>query len=243
MKRWILVVGIVVIGIVAYLAWPKAGLEEPIVMSVQFDEMSKTLAISYIVSQSDHTFIKGVSYDTKEFYSPRSGDESQVLVKEDGYELREDVVDLSEEQLAYLGSLEARTLPVDILFDTYSPVETILVLLLKDETTEVTEITEQDEELIYTFIAPEDLTIYSIGHYDSVATISFEEDKMPLVLKKGQSTEVFIHEPYKFSTNDELLLEITTINDQVYTQHFSLKQPIPKGYLKRIVNEENVNAK
>ncbi|WP_283249143.1 hypothetical protein [Peribacillus frigoritolerans] len=37
------------------------------------------------------------------------------------------------------------------------------MLLLKDEAVEVT---KQDEALLYTFTAPEDITIDSICHYD-----------------------------------------------------------------------------
>ncbi|MFE4354325.1 hypothetical protein [Peribacillus butanolivorans] len=54
------------------------------------------------------------------------------------------------------------------------------MLLLKDEGVEVT---KQDEALLYTYTAPEDITIDSIGHYDNVATISFEEAVFPLALK------------------------------------------------------------
>lgn len=64
------------------------------------------------------------------------------------------------------------------------------MLLLKDEGVEVT---KQDEALLYTYTAPEDKTIDSIGHYDSVATISFEEAVFPLTLKRGQSVDVFIY--------------------------------------------------
>ncbi|KRF64348.1 hypothetical protein ASG99_21185 [Bacillus sp. Soil768D1] len=75
--------------------------------------------------------------------------------------------------------------------------------------------------------------------FDSVATISFEEAVFPLALKRGQSVDVFIHEPYKLSSHDELLLEITITKDQSFTKHFRLTQSIPKGYLKQIANEAN----
>jgi hypothetical protein len=136
----------------------------------------------------------------------------------------------------YFLSLDGRAVPVDISFEAYSPIDTILVLLLKDEGVGVT---KQDEALLYTYTAPEDITIDSIGHYDSVATISFEEAVFPLTLKRGQSADVFIHEPYKLSSHDELLLEITTTKDQSFTKHFRLTQSIPKGYLKQIANEAN----
>ncbi|WP_338754367.1 hypothetical protein [Bacillus sp. FJAT-52991] len=242
MKKWVIILT-AIIAVGTYLAWTKTHLEEPVVMSVQFDEAAKTLAVSYIVEKNDGTYVKEVADDTKSFSPPRSnGDQdrrannTQVLAKQNGYELREDVIELTDDQLAYFLSLEGRAIPVDISFEDYSPIETILVCLLKDEAVEVT---KQDEALVYTFTAPEDITIRSIGHYDSVAMISFEEDDFPLALKKGQSVDILIHDPYKLASHDELLLEIATTNDRSFTQHFSLTEPIPKGYLKQIVNQAN----
>ncbi|MFE4243296.1 hypothetical protein [Peribacillus butanolivorans] len=243
MKKWIIIL-VVIIALGTYFAWPKTHLKEPVVMSVQFDEVAKTLAVSYIVEQDDSTYVMEIAHDTKGFYPPRSNgngdgetDYTQVLAKQNGYELREDIVELTEDQLEYFLSLDGRSVPVDISFEAYSPIETILVLLLKDEGVEVT---KQDEALLYTYTAPEDITIDSIGHYDNVATISFEEAVFPLALKRGQSVDVLIHEPYKLSSHDELLFEITTTKDQSFTKHFRLTQSIPKGYLKHIVNEANV---
>ncbi|PEZ74710.1 hypothetical protein [Bacillus sp. AFS017274] len=241
MKKWIIILVVIIIAIGTYFAWPKTHLKEPVVMSVQFDEAAKTLAVSYIVEQDDSTYVMEIAHETKGFYPPRSNgdgetDYTQVLAKQNGYELREDIVELTDDQLEYFLSLDGRAVPVDISFEAYSPIETILVLLLKDEGVEVT---KQDEALLYTYTAPEDITIDSIGHYDSVATISFEEAVFPLALKKGKSVDVFIHEPYKLSSQDELLIEITTTKDQSYTKHFRLTQSIPKGYLKQIANEAN----
>jgi hypothetical protein len=244
MKKWIIILVVIIIALGTYFAWPKTHLKEPVVMSVQFDEAAKTLAVSYIVEQDDSTYVMEIAHDTKGFYPPRSNgnwdgetDYTKVLAKQNGYELREDIVELTDDQLMYFLSLEGRVVPVDISFEAYSPIETILVLLLKDEAVEVT---KKDEALLYTFTAPEDITIDSIGHYDSVSSIFFEEAEFPLVLTRGQSVDVLIHEPYKLSSQDELLLEITTTKDQSFTKHFRLTQSIPKGYLKQIVNEANV---
>lgn len=245
MKKWIIIL-VIIIATGTYFAWPKTHLEEPIVMSVQFNEAAKTLSVSYIVEQDDSTYVMEIAHDTKGFYPPRSNgnwngrtDYTQVLAKQNGYELREDNVELTDDQLMYFLSLEGRAVPVDISFKAYSPIESILVILLKDEAVEVT---KQDEALRYTFTALEDITIDSIGHYDSVATISFEEAVFPLVLTKGHSVDVLIHEPYKLSSHDELLLEITTTKDQSFTQHFRMTQSIPKGYLKQIANEANASV-
>ncbi|MFF2591583.1 hypothetical protein ACFVSS_27925 [Peribacillus butanolivorans] len=186
MNKWIIIL-VVIIALGTYFAWPKTHLKEPVVMSVQFDEVAKTLAVSYIVEQDDSTYVMEIAHDTKGFYPPRSNgngdgetDYTQVLAKQNGYELREDIVELTKDQLEYFLSLDGRSVPVDISFEAYSPIETILVLLLKDEGVEVT---KQDEALLYTYTAPEDITIDSIGHYDNVATISFEEAVFPLALK------------------------------------------------------------
>ena len=245
MKKWILTL-VLILAVGAYIVWPEAHLKEPIVMSVQFDETAKTLAVSYIVEKTDNTYVMEIAYGTKGFYPPRTNgnwdgetEYTQVLEKQDGYELREDAVELTDDQLAYFLSLKGRAVSAEISFESYSPIATILVLLLKDEAVEVT---KKNEELQYTFTAPEDVIIDTIGHYDSVATISFEDAKLPLVLTKGQSIEVLINGPYKLSSHDELLLEIITTKDQTFTRHFPLTEPIPKGYLKQIVNEAKGNV-
>ncbi|MBK5501659.1 hypothetical protein [Peribacillus sp. TH14] len=52
MKKWIIIL-VVIIALGTYFAWPKTHLKEPVVMSVQFYEAPKTLAVSYIVEQDD----------------------------------------------------------------------------------------------------------------------------------------------------------------------------------------------
>ncbi|MGM0878270.1 MAG: hypothetical protein ACQEWV_27085 [Bacillota bacterium] len=137
MKKWIIIL-VVLIAVGAYFAWPKANLEKPIVMSVQFDEVTKTLAVSYIVVQDDDTYVMEVAHDTKGFYPPRTNGNwdgttnfTQVLAAQNGYELREDVVELTDDQLAYFLSLEGRALPVQISFEDYSPIKYTQTAVIK----------------------------------------------------------------------------------------------------------------
>ncbi|VEF46702.1 Uncharacterised protein [Bacillus freudenreichii] len=249
MKKWIITL-VVVIGVVIYFVWPKARLEKPIVMSVQFEEVTKTLAVSYIVDQDDETYVMEVGHGTKGFYSPRTNGNwdmetnfTKVLAVQNGYELREDVVELTDDQLAYFLSLEGRALPVQISFDNYSPIETILVLMMNNEAVNTT---KNGNTLRYTYTSEKDVTIDSIGHYDSVATISFEQNNrevfFPLRLTQGSTVDIIIHEPYKLSSKDMMLLEIRTTEDQLVTRNILMTESIPKGYLKQIVKESNANS-
>ncbi|MCK2020510.1 hypothetical protein [Peribacillus frigoritolerans] len=70
MKKWIIIL-VANIAVGKYSAWPRT-LEEPVVMSVRFDEAAKTLAVSYIVEQDDSTYVMELAHDTKGFYPPRS---------------------------------------------------------------------------------------------------------------------------------------------------------------------------
>ena len=66
MKKSIII--LVVIGAIGvYWFCPKAHVEEPIVMSVQLDEVSKTLAVSYIVEQNNDTYLMEIAHNTKGF--------------------------------------------------------------------------------------------------------------------------------------------------------------------------------
>lgn len=246
MKKWIITLAaFMAVGV--YFAWPKVNLEEPVIMSVQFDEATKTLAVSYIVDQDDDTYVMEIAHNTKGFYPLRPNihedgitDLTQVLAAQNGYELREDVVKLTDDQLAYFLSLEGRVLPVQISFEDYSPIETTLVLLLEDEAADVA----KDHHLLrYTYTSPEDVTIDSIGHYDSAATISFEQNReeavFPLTLKQGDTVDIIIHEPYKLSLKDRLLLEITTTENQSFSKNILMTEAIPEGYLKQMVEESN----
>ncbi|MFU2015589.1 hypothetical protein ACM6Q7_11030 [Peribacillus butanolivorans] len=87
MKKWIIIL-VVIKALGMYFAWPKTHLKKPVVMSVQFDEAAKTLAVSYIVEQDDSTYVMEIAHDTKGFYPPSSNgygdgetDYTQVLAK------------------------------------------------------------------------------------------------------------------------------------------------------------------
>ncbi|MCK2005112.1 hypothetical protein MZM54_27405 [[Brevibacterium] frigoritolerans] len=89
MKKWIIILVVIIIALGTYFAWPKTHLKEPVVMSVQFDEAAKTLAISYIVEQDDSTYVMEIAHDTKGFYPPlsngnwdRETDYTKVLAKQ-----------------------------------------------------------------------------------------------------------------------------------------------------------------
>ena len=248
MKKSIIIF-LVIAAIGVYWFWPKAHVEEPIVMSVQFDEVSKTLAVSYIVEQENDTYLMGIVQNTKGFYPPSTSGKwdgetnfTQVLATQNGYELREDIIELTDEQFSYFLSLKGGTIPVDISFNDYSPIKTMLILLLEDEAVDVI---ENENTLRYTYTALNDETIDLIGHYDSVATISFEQDNaavnFPLTLTQGQSVDVIIYDPYKLSSNDKLLLEIVRKDNQAVTKNILMTKSIPEGYLQQIVNEFNAN--
>ncbi|MBG9456191.1 hypothetical protein ABE61_19635 [Lysinibacillus sphaericus] len=246
-KSIIILVLIAAIGV--YRFCPKAHVEEPIVMSVQLDGVSKTLAVSYIVEQNNDTYLMEIAHNTKGFYPSRNSGNwdgktnfTKVLAVQNGYELREDVVELTNEQLSNFLSFEGRTLPVELSFANYSPIETTLALLMAGETVDVIKI---DDMLRYKYTSSKDETIDSIGHYNSVATISFDQNNeevvFPLTLTKGSSVDILIHEPYKLSSKDKLLLEITMIDGQSVTKNILMTKSIPKGYLKQIVKEANAN--
>lgn len=248
MKKFIIIL-LVIAAMAVYWIWPNAHVKEPIVMSVQVDEVSKTLAVSYIVDKGNDTHLMEIAHNKKGFYPPRTNgywdgetNFTQVVATQNGYELREDVIELTDEQVSYFLDFKGGTLPVDISFNDYSPIQTILIVLLKDEAVDVV---EEEHTLRYTYSPLKDETINVIGHYDSVATISFEQDHkqvdFPLTLTQGQSVDVIIHDPYKMSSNDKLLLEIETNDHQEITKNISMTQAIPKGYLKQIVHEFNAN--
>ena len=248
MKKSIIIL-LVMAAIGVYWFWPKTHVKEPIVMSVQVDEVSKTLAVSYIVEQGNDTYLMEIAHNTKGFYPPRTSGNwdgktnfTQVLATQNGYELREDIIELTDEQVSYFLTFKGGTLPVNISFNDYSSIKTTLILLLEDEAVDVI---ENENTLRYTYTPLKDETIDLIGHYDSVATISFEQDNaaidFPLTLTQGQSVDVIIHDPYKLSSNDKLLLEIVTKDNQAVTKNISMTQSIPKGYLRQIVNEFNAN--
>jgi len=246
MKKWIIIF-VIIIAVAVYFVWPKANVDKPIVMSVQYDEAAKTLAVSYIVAKNDDTYVMEIAQNTKGFYPPRTNgvwdgetNFTRVLAVQNGYELREDVVELTDKQNSYFLSLESRVQLVRISFEDYSPIETMMVLLIEDEAVDVTVV---DHTLRYTYTVPEDVTIESIGHYDSEATISFEQNgkevDFPRKVRQGSTIDIFINNPYRLSSKDRLLLEIEMKDKQSITKNILMTESIPEGYLKQIVKESN----
>jgi hypothetical protein len=59
---------------------------------------------------------------------------------------------------------------------------------------EAADVTKNDNTLRYTYTAPKAVTIDSIGHYDSVATISLEQNGeevvFPKTLTQGSTVDI-----------------------------------------------------
>ena len=117
MKKWI-GISAVLLAIVLYFLWPKASLDGPIVVSAQIDESAKTITISYITTKNDKTYLMEVAVDEKGFYPIRTNgnwdgetETTDVLVTQNGYELREDVIKLTEEELTYFDKYTGGALP------------------------------------------------------------------------------------------------------------------------------------
>ena len=244
MKKWIaLSVAILVVGL--YAMWPKASLDTPILMSTQLNEKTKTVAVSYLVQKNDDTFLMQIGQDTTGFYPPRTNGNwdgttnfTQVLETQNGYELREDIIELSEDQYTYLLSKDSHTLPIQVSFKNYSPIETTLVLISEEESVAGT---KKEQTLRYTYTSPKDENLDSIGHYDSVGTISFEQNGQeavfPLALKKGETVDITFYGAYKLSSSDSLLLELVTTDNHSIWKNVLLTERIPEGYLKQVANE------
>ncbi|MFE6168643.1 hypothetical protein ACFVP8_12355 [Viridibacillus arvi] len=249
MKKLSTFIGVmIIVGIVGcYFAWPNTNLEKPIVMSVQMDEASKTLSVSYIVDKNDNTYVMEIGHNTKGFYPPRTSgywdgitNYTNVLAAQNGYELREDVVELNEGQLYYFLSLKGTVLDADISFENYSPIKAVLILLKKDERANAI---KHNETLHYSFTAQKDMTLNTIRHYHNISSISTQKDgedsEFPLTLRKGNSVDIIIHNPYIINSKDKLLLEFITKNNQRISKNILMTESIPKGYLKKVVEEYN----
>lgn len=244
MKRWIGIL-VVLLAVFLYLLWPKASMDGPMVVSAQIDESAKTMTISYITTKKDETYLMEVAVDGKGFYSLRTNgnwdgesETTDVLATQNGYELREDVIELTDEAITDFNKYTGRGLPADISYADYAPVETILIMLRTDE--EAEGVVEEDG-LHYIFTAPETISVSSIGHYDSVAYLSYSqngiEPKFPIKMEKGEKINLLFDTPIKMGSRDALLLEIDTTEGKQYTRHLELTAQLPDGFLKRIVDE------
>lgn len=243
MKKWTGIL-VVLLALFLYLLWPKASMDGPIVVSAQIDESAKTMTISYITTKKDETYLMEVAVDGRGFYPLRTNgnwdgksETTDVLATQNGYELREDVIELTDEAVTYFDKYTGRGLPADISYADYAPVETILIRLLTDEKAEG--VIEEDG-LHYTFTAPDTIAVSSIGHYDSVAYLSYSqngiEPKFPIKMEKGDKINLLFDTPIKMSSKDALLVEIDTIEGKQYTRHLELTAQLPEGFLKQVVD-------
>lgn len=247
MKKWsgiLLILSVILV----YWLWPKASIEKPIVVSAQVMESTSTMSVSYITAKKDDTHLMEVAVNGKGFYPPsrtdngaegRNNQAARELATQNGYQLREATIKLSNEELAYLiPDDSSRTFLADFSFEDYLPVEADGILLLEEEAAEGT---LEQGQLHYTFTAPEPLSVYTIGHYSSGATVSWSRDgrevKLPLAMKKGEALDIHFDGPYQMASLDELLLEIQTTGDKYYTRHLRETVQLPDGYLKQLVNE------
>ncbi|WP_217341258.1 hypothetical protein [Planococcus sp. CP5-4_UN] len=248
MKKWVGIL-LVLSSILVYWLWPKASIEKPIVVSAQVIESTNTMSVSYITTKQDDAHLMEVTVNGKGFYPPsRTNGETEEenmqitrdLIAQNGYQLREATIELSDEELAYLmPENSSRTFLANVSFEDYSPIEADGILLLKEEAAEGK--LEQDQ-LNYIFTAPEPMAISTIGHYSSSATVSWSrngrEVKLPLAMEKGDTLDIYFHGPYQMGETDGLLLEIQTTDDNYYTRHLRETVQLPDGYLKQLVNEQ-----
>lgn len=236
MKKWIGVLAVfLAIGI--YSVWPKASIEKPVVVSAQMDETSKTIMISYITTKKDQTYLMEAAIDGRGFYAAGTTREieSKSLLDQDGYQLREDIIHLTEEELDYFEKMSWRVPPAAITYSDYEPIETILIVLKEDEAAEGV----MDQQGIrYTFTAPEPMTITTIGHYDSAATLgySYNGQELPssIDLKAGETVDLNFDGTYQLASKDKLLVDIETTDGKHHTRHLAETMEVPDGYLKQL---------
>lgn len=235
------IVIVLLMGIGVYFFFLRASVDKPVVVSAQMNEKNQEIAISYITTKRDQTLLTKVTVGEKSFYpieTSKESDASKILASQNGYQLREDVIKLTEKELTYFMELSGRVPPVSVSYKEYAPIETILVVLKEGEAAEG--IIEEDT-LRYTFTANEPMDIATMGHYDSFAFLRASgnggEPTLSAKLKKGESIDVIFSEPYKLASNDELLLEIQTADGKNYIKHLETTLEIPEGYLKQIVAE------
>ncbi|MBT2583337.1 hypothetical protein [Planococcus sp. ISL-109] len=237
-KVWTLVMLLLVITMGGYSLWPKAHVKAPVVVSAQVDEEAGTMTVSYITTKRDKTFLTDVMVEGSGFY-PDETAVTQELAEQNGYQLREDEIELSEEDLAFFYGFSGYAIPVSISYENHAPNETLLIVLSGEEAVEGT--MEEDLTLRYSFTAPEEMAVASVGHYDSSASLSYEQNgkvpKLPLEMKKGDRLDILLHETVKLGSDDRVLVEIQTTEDTYYKMHLKETVPLPEAYLKRLVKD------
>ena len=239
MKK-LIVVCVLLAAIAAVWLWPKEKVKQPILLSAQLDEELQTIEVSYIVDQRNDTYLTSV--DLEGFtLSNMNTSETKVLAKQRGYELREDVIMLTSEQLETLLSKDVRTPIAKFTFESYEPVTESLIVLLQNEKVQAEK--GDNDDLVYTYVADKDMVLTNIGHYDSASSISFtyndEEIQFPLTLQKGDEVQVIINWPISLASKDKLLLEFMLENDERITKHIATMNEMPKDYLEQMVELMN----
>lgn len=240
MKKWIAALA-VLLAVGIYMIWPKASIEKPVVVSAQMNETNKTITISYITTKKDETRLEEAVIDGRGFYpagTTRETIETKSLLDQDGYQLREDVIRLTEEELDYFEKMSWRAPSATITYSDYEPVETTLIVLKEDEAAEGV----MDQQGIrYAFTAPEPMSITTIGHYDSAASLgySYKGQELPssIELEEGETVELNFDGPYQLASDDKLLVDIETMDGKHHTRHLAETMEVPEGYLKRVVAE------
>lgn len=233
---------VVVLGASVYSLWPKASVEIPVVVSAQLNEENNTISISYITTKKDETYLMSAEVDGEIFYPAKNSDKENAesvptknLLSQQGYQLREDVIKLTENEIDHFDQM-GHTLLVAISYKDYAPIETILIVLKENEAAQGV---IKEDVLNYTFIAPEPMSITTIGHYDSVATLGYlqndKEPKFPIQLEQGETIDIQFSPPYNLALNDELLLEIETVDGKYYRRHLKTTLNVPENYLKQLV--------
>jgi hypothetical protein len=239
MKK-LIIVCILLAAIVAVWLWPKEEVKQPILLSAQLDEALQTIEVSYIVDQRNDTYLTSIELEGYTYLATNER-KTKVLAKQRGYELREDVIMLTNEQLDSLLSKDWRIPMATFSFEDYPPLTESLIVLLKNEAAQAEKV--DNDKLVYTYVADKDMELTNIGHYDSASLISFthndEEIQFPLTLKKGDEVQVAINGPISLATNDKLLLELMLENDERITKHIATTNEMPKDYLEQMVELMN----
>lgn len=245
MKKFL--IALVIIILVGGIYWfiPKATVEKPLIVSAQLDSTTKTIDITYIVNKKNPTFIESFTYGEFSYYNEKINptlamdqDETKVLTTQNGLELRELKVFLSDERMKLFEQQGVYVFMTEFMFKSYEPMSESIIYIPN----EVTEAEKYDKTTIrYTYVAEVEETIEIIGHYEKQSTISYEQNgkqvNLPVNLMPGDKLEIYIHDPYQLSSKHQLLLEIVKGNGEIVTKQIALTFPIPKGYLKKLVEE------
>lgn len=161
------------------------------------------------------------------------------LAVQNGYRLLKIIINLTDEELAFLlPSGTSRILSTELSSEYYSSIQADFIVLLEEEAVEGS---FEEGRLHYSFRAPEPATVNTVGHYNSLATVSWsrigKEMNSSITMDEGVTLDIYFDGAYKMESFDALLLEIQTEDDNYYTRHFRETVKQPDGYLKQLENE------